>query len=255
VRHALGDVPLVATGSPYGVTPGSLVKGDGSPFRVYSPFYRAWTRHGWRGPAADRPVSYVPPGTLDSVGVPADPDLPAGVELPAAGEAAALRRWAAFRDSALTAYDGDRNRPDRPATSRMSVHLKYGLVHPRTLLADLAPRRSDSAETYTTELAWRDFYADIMFQRPDSARHPYDRAFEALPVATGAAARADFDRWCEGRTGFPIVDAGMRQLREQAWMHNRLRMITASFLVKDLHLPWWWGARHFMGLLVDGDMP
>jgi deoxyribodipyrimidine photo-lyase len=163
--------------------------------------------------------------------------------------------WAEFLATAVDGYGEQRNRPDRPGTSRMSVHLKYGLVHPRTLLADLAPRRSDSAETYTTELAWRDFYADIMFQRPDSARHPYDRAFEALPVATGAAARADFDRWCEGRTGFPIVDAGMRQLRQQAWMHNRVRMIVASFLVKDLHLPWQWGARHFMRMLVDGDLP
>jgi deoxyribodipyrimidine photo-lyase len=136
----------------------------------------------------------------------------------------------------------------------MSVHLKYGCVHPRTLLADLANRRSASADTYRTEIAWREFYADILHERPDSARRNYDRSFDALPVETDGQARAAFEAWQEGRTGFPIVDAGMRQLRAEAWMHNRVRMVVASFLVKDLHLPWWWGARHFMTLLVDGDL-
>jgi len=133
----------------------------------------------------------------------------------------------------------------------MSPYLKYGSIHPRTMLADLGTRRSESVETFRTEIAWREFYADILHQRPDSARGNYDVAFNALPVDN----RRDlFAIWTEGRTGFPIVDAGMRQLREQAWMHNRVRMIVASFLVKDLHLPWWWGARHFMALLVDGDL-
>jgi deoxyribodipyrimidine photo-lyase len=136
----------------------------------------------------------------------------------------------------------------------MSVYLKYGVIHPRTMLADLASKRSASADVYRTEIAWREFYADILLQRPDSARKNYDRAFDALPVEDGAEAREKFDAWREGRTGFPIVDAGMRQLRQQAWMHNRVRMIVASFLVKDLHLPWWWGARHFMTMLVDGDL-
>ncbi len=175
-------------------------------------------------------------------------------ELPAAGERAAHERWAAFLDEAVADYGEDRNRPDKPGTSRMSVYLKYGAIHPRTMLADLASRRSASADTYRSELAWREFYADILYQRPDSARGNYDRAFDALPLAEGAAAERAFEAWCAGRTGFPIVDAGMRQLREQAWMHNRVRMIVASFLVKDLHLPWWWGARHFMRLLVDGDL-
>jgi deoxyribodipyrimidine photo-lyase len=128
------------------------------------------------------------------------------------------------------------------------------VIHPRTMLADLASRRSTSAETYRAELAWREFYADVLYQCPDSARTNYDRAFDALPLASGREAEQRFDAWREGRTGYPIVDAGMRQLREQAWMHNRLRMIVASFLVKDLHLPWWRGARHFMKLLVDGDL-
>ena len=250
---------LVRSGSPYAVAPGRVRKADGEPFRVFTPFRRAWAQHGWRGPADTdaATVRWIDPDGVDTRPrrVPVPDDDPVDAPLPEAAESAARAQWSEFLETAVDGYTEQRDRPDRPGTSRMSVHLKYGLIHPRTMLADLAPRRSESAQTYTTELAWRDFYADVMHQRPDSARHNYDRAFDALPVATGAAARADFDRWRSGRTGFPIVDAGMRQLREQAWMHNRVRMIVASFLVKDLHLPWWWGARHFMQLLVDGDLP
>ena len=260
VEKALAEdgCTLVRTGSPYAVAPGRVRKADGEPFRVFTPFRRAWATHGWRAPADTdaATLAWIDPaektGGPRAVRVP--DDEPVDAPLPEASEDAALAQWREFLDGPVGEYGSARDRPDRPGTSRMSVHLKYGLVHPRTMLADLAPRRSESAEVYTTELAWRDFYADILHQRPDSARKNYDRAFDALPVASGARARADFDRWREGRTGFPIVDAGMRQLRAQAWMHNRVRMIVASFLVKDLHLPWWWGARHFMQLLVDGDL-
>ncbi len=136
----------------------------------------------------------------------------------------------------------------------MSVYLKFGNIHPRTMLADLARKRSHGAEQYRRQVAWRDFYADILFQRPDSARRNYDAKFDAMRHDTGRDADALFAAWCEGRTGFPIVDAGMRQLVSEGWMHNRVRMIVASFLVKDLHLPWWRGARFFMQHLVDGDL-
>ncbi|MFC4950392.1 cryptochrome/photolyase family protein [Pseudonocardia sp. GCM10023141] len=249
-----GDRELVATGSPYAVAPGRVRKPDGEPYRVFTPFRSAWARHGWRGPAETdaATVDWIDPDGLDRVAIPAGDAVPA--DLPEAGETAALRCWREFLDGVLDDYAGDRDRPDKPGTSRMSPYLKYGQIHPRTMLADLSGRRSQAVDTYRTELAWREFYADILYQRPDSARGNYDRAFDALPLASGAAARTSFAAWCEGRTGFPIVDAGMRQLREQAWMHNRVRMIVASFLVKDLHLPWWWGARHFMQLLVDGDL-
>lgn len=246
---------LVRSGSPYAVAPGRVRKDDGDPFKVFTPFRRAWTEHGWRKPAetdADTVDWQPPPTTAGAVDIPKDALLDA--ELPDAGEAAAHARWREFLDDAVSEYGPARNRPDQPGTSRMSQHLKFGAIHPRTMLADLARFRSESAEVYRTEIAWREFYADVLYQRPDSARHNYDRSFDALPTASGAAARTAFDAWCEGRTGFPIVDAGMRQLRADAWMHNRLRMIVASFLVKDLHVPWWWGARHFMRLLVDGDL-
>jgi deoxyribodipyrimidine photo-lyase len=260
VEKALADAGrrLLRTGSPYAVAPGRVRKADGGSFGVFTPFRRAWAEHGWRAPAETdaSTVRWLDPDARDGGpgSVPIPDDEPVDAALPDAGEDAAHRQWWAFLDGALSTYGEHRNRPDKPATSRMSVYLKFGEIHPRTMLADLAPRRSASVETYRTELAWREFYADILWRRPDSARANYDRAFDALPLASGSVAEKRFAAWCEGGTGFPIVDAGMRQLREQAWMHNRVRMIVASFLVKDLHLPWWRGARHFMQLLVDGDL-
>jgi deoxyribodipyrimidine photo-lyase len=143
----------------------------------------------------------------------------------------------------------------------MSVHLKWGEIHPRTMLADLAGARGpagpagrgrrDAVRTFSRELAWREFHADVLHHHPASAREYLDRRFATMaydPPGEQLAA------WREGRTGFPIVDAGMRQLRREGWMHNRVRMIVASFLVKDLHVEWQHGARHFQHWLVDGDL-
>jgi deoxyribodipyrimidine photo-lyase len=174
-------------------------------------------------------------------------------ELPPAGEQAAREQWEAFVDEHLTDYDDLRNRPDRPGTSRMSVHLKYGTVHARTLLAD-ARGDGTGAASFRNELCFRDFYAHVLWHFPRSARENFDPKFDRITLDTGEEAQEKFERWKDGRTGFPAVDAAMRQLRGEAWMHNRMRMTVASFLVKDLHLPWWWGAKHFMDLLVDGEL-
>ena len=107
---------------------------------------------------------------------------------------------------------------------------------------------------YSSELAWREFYADVLFQQPRTAWENLNSKMDAMPIDTDADARERFDRWAAGTTGFGIVDAGMRQLAATGWMHNRVRMIVASFLVKDLHLPWQWGARHFLQHLIDGDL-
>ncbi|TDV56093.1 cryptochrome/photolyase family protein [Actinophytocola oryzae] len=253
VRRSLGPrTRLVVTGSPYAVAPGRVRTADGRRFTVFTPFSRVWRAHGWRAPAETdaATVRWADPGTLDLGGVPLPHDPPCDADLPEPGEAAALRTWREFLRDRASGYGSTRNRPDLDATSRMSPYLRFGCVHPRTLLADLG--RHDGP--FTTELAWRDFYAEVLDRRPDSARHNHDRTFDALSVDTGPDARRRFALWCEGRTGYPVVDAGMRQLRAEAWMHNRVRMITASFLVKDLHLPWQWGARHFMTHLVDGDL-
>jgi deoxyribodipyrimidine photo-lyase len=231
------------------VAPGRVTNGSGDAYQVYTPFSRAWLDHGWRGPVGPPArASWVE--LADGATAIPDPAPPPGLELPEAGEAAALRRWAEFLDQ-VDDYEEDRDRPAVPGTSRLSVHLKWGEIHPRTLLADLARKQSAGAATFRKELAWREFYADVLFHRPETARD-YLRP---------ELARMGYDRpgrkleaWQRGRTGFPVVDAGMRQLRATGWMHNRVRMVVASFLVKDLHLEWQHGARHFMHWLVDGDL-
>ncbi|WP_241383468.1 cryptochrome/photolyase family protein [Rhodococcus sp. CH91] len=254
VADALGDVPLVATGSPYAVTPGRVTKPDGTPYKVFSAFRRAWSDHGWHTPAATdaKVIDWVDASGVSSrVRIPEEGETDA---TPIAGEAAALRRWGEFVDSGLDRYATDRDRPALDGTSGMSPYLKFGCAHPRTLLHDLRDRSDDGAVTFRSELAWRDFYADVLFHRPETAHTNYNSDFDAITYDSGPDAEALFAAWCEGRTGFPIVDAGMRQLLTEGVMHNRVRMIVASFLTKDLHLPWWRGARHFMRHLVDGDL-
>ena len=248
VDDALGDIPLVRTGSPYAVAPGRVTKGDGTPFKVYTAFYKAWSEHGWRAPAKS-------PGdaewrTVDGTGIPQDPDLPSGLTLPEAGEEAALAAWRQFRRSHLSAYATERDRPDLDHTSRMSPYLKWGSIHPRTILAGLG----SGDTTYRKEIAWREFYAAVLHFWPDSAREYFQPQLATMPYATGPHADEAFAAWAAGRTGYPIVDAGMRQLLAEGWMHNRVRMIVASFLVKDLHIEWMHGARHFMRHLVDADL-
>ena len=251
VEEALAGagVELVRTGSPYAVAPGRLTTGSGAAYQVFTPFHRAWAEHGWRAPAG------APEGhewlTLED-GTAALPDAvaPEGLTLPAAGEAAALRRWAEFLDR-VGDYAADRDLPGVDGTSRMSVHLKWGEIHPRTMLADLARLRSDGAAAYRRELAWREFYAAVLHARPESAREYWRPEHARMRYDEPGI---QLEAWRSGRTGFPIVDAGLRQLRATGWMHNRVRMLAASFLVKDLHLEWQHGARHFMRWLVDGDL-
>ncbi len=254
VAQALDGIPLVRTGSPYAVTPGRVTKDDGTPFRVFSPFVRAWRAHGRHAPAP-RPRS-VPWATGVCSDAPPPPQQ-VTARLPPAGEAAARDAWRRFRDERVLGYRDARNLPGTDGTSRLSAYLKYGCVHPRTLLADLADPEvrgaaRESVETFENELAWRDFYADVLWHRPETHKEAFDPRMARLAYDRGAD--ASFAAWAEGRTGFPIVDAGMRQLRGEAWVHNRVRMIVASFLTKDLHIDWWRGARFFLQHLVDGDL-
>lgn len=248
-------VALEATGSPYLVSPGRVTKDDGTPYKVFTPFFARWREVGWRAPAPSGPtgVNWIdpagPPADLGRTDAP-DPDVALDLE---AGEAAAGRQWAQFVSNGLEHYADDRNRPDRPGTSRMSAHLKFGTIHPRTLVKDLDIRATGPG-AYVRELAFRDFYADVLHQWPRSAWWNWNQKFDDIEVDSDAAASKAFEAWKQGRTGFPIVDAGMRQLADSGFMHNRVRMIVASFLVKDLHLPWQWGARWFLDQLVDGDM-
>jgi deoxyribodipyrimidine photo-lyase len=249
---ALGeiDVQLIRTGTPYAVGPGRVTKGDGSPYRVFTPFSRAWAEHGWPGPAASPPTDLAWARGLPSQGLPDGPGL-AGTELPEVGELAALRRWRQFLDEGLESYADARDRADLAGTSGLSAHLKYGEIHPRTMLADLAGRAGPGPTVYRTELAWREFYADVLWHRPDTAREYLRPEYARMRYDPPGDA---LSRWQQGRTGYPFVDAGMRQLRGTGWMHNRVRMVVASFLVKDLHIEWQHGARFFMRWLRDGDL-
>ncbi|MFN8076877.1 MAG: deoxyribodipyrimidine photo-lyase [Kineosporiaceae bacterium] len=258
VRTALAErgIRFTATGTPYAVGPGTLLSGAGTPFQVFSAFRRAWTAHGWPGPAH----LHLPDGASarfldlpdDGGGIPTRPrrDVP---DLPPAGEDAARQAWHRFVDHGLHGYAQGRDRPDLSGTSQLSAHLKYGEIHPRTLLAGLARAGApaDDVDSYRSELCWREFYADVLWHRPASARE----------YLRGEYARMRYDSpgerlaaWQQGRTGYPFVDAGMRQMLAEGWMHNRVRMVVASFLVKDLHLEWQHGARWFMGHLRDGDL-
>ena len=241
---------LVPVGSPYAVPPGSVVTKEGGAYKVFTPFARAWRAHGWPPPArAPRSPRWA--GGVASDGIPPAPSVGA-IRLPAPGETAAKRAARRFWDGGLAEYRSARNDPGRDGTSRLSPYLRWGCLHPRQLLSSLGD--SPSEVSFRTELCWREFYADVLFQDPESARRSWSPRMRGLETDGGAAADRRFEAWAEGRTGYPLVDAGMRQLRQEAWMHNRVRMVVASFLVKDLHIDWRRGARHFMQHLVDGDL-
>ncbi|MGL4178142.1 MAG: cryptochrome/photolyase family protein [Dermatophilaceae bacterium] len=256
VRARLGEAGIewVETGTPYAVGPGLVTGGSGEPYKVFTPFSKAWRRHGWPAPATSPrtlPLRHARNDAEATAAVKAAlaaSDLPS---MPDAGEPAALRRWRAFLDDGLDGYAERRNLPGVDGTSRLSAYLKLGVLHPRTLLADLAGRSGTDVETFVDELAWREFYADVLWQAPRSAWA------DLRPVLAGMTYDDDgdlVDAWRAGRTGYPVVDAGMRQLLAEGWMHNRVRMIAASFLTKDLHVWWPVGARHFLDHLVDGDV-
>jgi deoxyribodipyrimidine photo-lyase len=247
---------LRGIGSPYAVAPGSVTKEDGTPYAVFTPFSKVWRRLGW-----DLPVD-APGGDFrwaDITTVASDPlaERPdPGFDLATPGEVTALDRWAHFLAAGVDDYPDRRNVPGLAGTSKLSPALKWGTIHPRQLLADLdASGAGPKGHTvFSSELAWREFYADVLFHQPQTAWRNLNAKMDAMPVDTDAAARQRFDRWTAGETGFGIVDAGMRELAATGWMHNRVRMIVASFLVKDLHLPWQWGARWFLDHLIDGDL-
>ncbi|MCW2786226.1 MAG: deoxyribodipyrimidine photolyase, partial [Marmoricola sp.] len=219
-------IARAGTGTPYAVDPGTVRTQKGEPYQVFTPFSRAWREQGWPDPLPVAEVSWVD-GASDPAAVALlDEAVDASpVPLPDAGNAAAHRRFEEFLENGLDDYDTARDLPATDGTSRMSPYLKVGAVHPRELLAHV-----DAASRFATELAWRDFYADVLWHRPASAWSD----LRPLTIPYDDPADETWHAWREGRTGYPVVDAGMRQLLATGWMHNRVRMITASFLTKDL---------------------
>ena len=245
-RVRAAGINLIATGTPYAISPGRVRKPDDTNYRVYTPFYKGWMAHGWRQPvAAPKEINAVKPNNDQR----AFPTWTTDCDIPEAGEAAALKRFAWFKKNALDNYDEARNMADIDGTSRMSAHLKFGEIHPRTLLKDLGS--SKAHDTFRKEIAWREFYADVLFHNPHTEDDYYDSKFKAMRYNKRDKT---FDLWAEGKTGYPFVDAAMRQLVNEGWMHNRTRMVVASFLVKDLHIEWTHGANLFKEHLIDFDV-
>ena len=248
-RVEAAGIKLVRTGSPYAVTPGRVLKpSDATPYKVYTPFYRGWRTHGYRAPAVT-PKKFKIVEPTDKYRNFPDFPFPEGVQVIAAGEKAALARFSAFTKSGLDTYDENRNLASIDGTSKMSTYLKFGEIHPRTLLENLG--ESKAHDTFRKEIAWREFYADVLFNNPMTDLEYYAPKFAEMRYDKPGK---QFKAWCEGKTGYPFVDAAMRQLIKEGWMHNRTRMVVASFLVKDLHLEWQVGERFFAEHLVDYDV-
>lgn len=252
VRAALEGAGVEAHAHP-GVLlaePGSVRTASGDFFRVFSPFQRAWREVplGEVTPAPGRvPVPHATPGeplpTPASLGVSLDADVIEG------GEPAARARLEEFLRLSADAYHERRNLLSSDGTSRLSADLHYGCVSPRAVYRRL-DLRQPGHKGFASELVWRDFYGHVLARWPEVAITEFNPALRDLPWR---GASADLDAWCEGRTGYPVIDAAMRQLLGIAWMHNRARMLVASFLCKDLLTDWRLGEAHFLRHLVDGD--
>jgi deoxyribodipyrimidine photo-lyase len=234
----------------------------GGVYTVFTPYKRVWLEQPIDSPAP-APRRIETPNNIHSealpklpkrLGVAGDFDQKPKVT----GSEAEAKRWLKdFLENCVGEYDTDRDFPGLEGTSRLSAYLKFGVISPRRVFAGVQNRRKSlglekksGIDTWLSELAWRDFYYQILFHFP----HVVDGAFR--PVYNDISWENDetlFRAWCEGKTGYPIVDAAQRQLNTEAWMHNRARMITASFLTKDLLCDWRWGERFFMQKLVDGD--
>jgi deoxyribodipyrimidine photo-lyase len=216
--------------------PGSIRTASGDIHRVFTPFHRVWSDLAVPGEAI--------PGDAT---IATDPGLGVPDHEPATPP---TDRLAAF-ERVVDSYHTVRDRPDLDTTSHLSVDLKYGTISARDIVRRIGTA-TPGRRAFVRQLAWRDFYAALLAHHPDTVHTAMRPEYDAIRWADDPEG---LDRWKQGRTGFPIVDAGMRQLTAQGWQPNRVRMITASFLVKDLLIDWRLGERHFRRLLLDGDTP
>ena len=248
--------------------PGDVQTRAGRPFTVFTPFWKA-CRAGMAVRAPLKPPKRIAaPGawpasaSLASLGLEPRSDRAAGIRAAwRPGEAGARTQLRRFLKESLAGYAEGRNRPDRPDTSRLSPHLRFGEIGPRQIWHAVRERAkvrgrepARSAAVYLSEIGWREFAHHLLFHFPgipDAALRP---EFAEFPWSRGAVMRRQLKAWQQGRTGYPIVDAGMRELWATGWMHNRARMSVASFLVKDLLVDWRHGARWFWDTLVDADL-
>ncbi|MFF3516455.1 cryptochrome/photolyase family protein [Streptomyces sp. NPDC002573] len=234
------------------VPPGEVTPAASDHFAVFTPYFRRWSGRRLRDTL----------GAPRTVGVPGDvgsEELPVRAELPAlspglapGGESEGRKRLAAWLRGGVNAYEDRHDDLAGDATSRLSPHLHFGTLSPVELVHRARQAGGPGADAFVRQLAWRDFHRQVLAARPDAATRDYRTRHDRW--RSGRAARADVEAWREGRTGYPVIDAAMRQLLHEGWMHSRARLLTASFLTKTLYVDWRVGARHFLELLVDGDL-
>ncbi len=246
------------------IEPWQIRTQTGDPYRVFTPFWR-----NLRARLETLPAPDVRPAMLPHIALPNSVSIEEVIAPPVprwdrkifeqweAGEAGALASLERFIDDAAADYKIARDLPDRIGTSRLSPHLHFGEISPRRILARLREERwtataEAQVEAFLRELGWREFAQHLLYHFPHTAERNLNPRFDDFPWA--AFDPAAFDAWCRGRTGIPLVDAGMRELWATGWMHNRVRMIVASFLTKNLRQHWSHGARWFWDTLVDADL-
>ncbi len=239
---------------------GEVLTQAGKPFTVFTPYAKAWKSRKPAPPRPRLPPARTPFPKLASEPVPADPpNLSPSLAraLPVPGERAAQQLLREFMRGPLFSYAAHRDFPALDGTSHLSPHLRCGTIGIRTVVARLTDARANasspgrtSCDIFLNELIWREFYHQILANFPHVAKGSFRQEYDALRWSDN---REHFQAWCDGQTGYPIVDAAMRCLNATGWLHNRLRMITAMFLTKDLLIDWRWGERDFMHQLVDAD--
>ncbi|MBB6052056.1 cryptochrome/photolyase family protein [Armatimonas rosea] len=250
VVEALRNLESVACRDHLLAEPESLATKAGTPYTVFTPYFRLWQEQAFLAPVA------APERIPTPQGIASEP-LPESVSVLPAGERAAQEQLQGFARAALRAYDTERDFPALPGTSQLSAYLKLGMLSPRQALGaarqcreQLPVDRRAGVDAWVRQLAWRDFYYQILVHFPHVATGSFKPKFDALAWPNDPTLYAAWER---GETGYPIVDAGMRQLAQTGTLHNRVRMIVASFLTKDLLCDWRLGERYFMQQLLDGD--
>ncbi|MEU3905264.1 deoxyribodipyrimidine photo-lyase [Streptomyces goshikiensis] len=234
------------------VAPGAVTPAGSDHFAVFTPYFRRWAELPPRAVATAPRVVRVPED-LGSEPLPARAAV-SGISpgLAAGGESEARRLLTRWVRHGLAAYQDTHDDLAGDATSRLSPHLHFGTLSPAEAVQRARAAGGPGAEAFVRQLCWRDFHHQVLAARPAIAAADYRGRQDRW--RSGKAAEEETEAWKEGRTGYPVVDAAMRQLREEGWMHNRGRLLTASFLTKTLYVDWRIGARHFLELLVDGDL-
>ncbi|MFC8866514.1 cryptochrome/photolyase family protein [Streptomyces sp. NPDC057148] len=234
------------------VAPGQVTPTGSDHYAVFTPYFRRWSVQRLREVCPPPRTVCVPDGVRGEP-LPSRDALPGlSPGLPAGGEKAGREWFSRWARSGMAAYEDRHDDLAGDATSRLSPHLHFGTLSASELVQRARAHGGPGAEAFVRQLCWRDFHHQVLAARPEASSQDYRTRQDRWRTEKEAA--EDIAAWREGRTGYPVVDAAMRQLRHEGWMHNRARLLVASFLTKTLYVDWRIGARHFLDLLVDGDI-